>query len=261
MNYRSVGVAMILTATLATAGCGNKEASTAGAGSPSNLSGPLAEAARNAALESQEAAAKVRIAALPKPDLNRPLGEYSKLEDGIQIMFLYLAASKLPPDYEKVSDYFSSDYRSSTDTFRKHDLLAALKPQIDQNMAAAAQQPYAWMEIEGSDNLASYDFKRGGFPVGEFLEDNTRYFSGASSYRLKWVNRESVAFAPVKDEAGAREIESMRTKYDQSPRLKVYFFAQSVDLDEKAVKAYVTRVQIIDRNGRVLFEYGPTPSA
>lgn len=257
MIYRPARFAWILMLMLSASACGKKDQSTSGDAQTPGLTGTLAEAARNAEAESRQAAAQARLAALPKPDTNRSLSDYAKLQDGTQIMFLYLAASKLPPDYEQVAETLSAEYRNSTDSFRKHDLLAALKPQIDQNLAVASQQPYAWMEVENSDNLASYDFKRGGFPVGEFLEENTRYFNDASSYRLKWVNRESVAFAPVKEEAVAREIEQMRASYNQRPHLKIYFFAQSVDLDNKVVKAYVTRVQITDRSGRVLSEYGP----
>ena len=65
---------------------------------------------------------------------------------------------------------------------------------------------------------------------------------------------------PVADEATARQIEAMRSKYDNTPRLKVYFFAQSADLDNQRVNALVTRVQITDKSGRLLAEYGPDGS-
>lgn len=242
---------LLLSASVALSGCKKNDTPDAGTATGATAAtGMMAEAARKAKVEA-------KVAALPKPDLARPLSEYAKLDGGESLMFLYLAAAKLPPDYDAIASDFSSDYRNSNDSFRKHDLLTALKPQIDQHLAAAAQQPYAWMAVDDSDNLGAYDFKRGGFPVTEFLEAKTRYFNDVSGYNLGWTNREALAFAPVKDEAVARDIESMRGKYDQSPRLKVYFFAQSVDLEAKAIKAFVTRVQITDRNGRVLAEYGP----
>jgi len=254
MKQYSLAVA-ILAACATLAACGKQGADTpdASAGKPAPT-GMIAEAAR-------QAEAQAKIAALPKPDMARPLTDYAKLDGGEQLMFLYLAAARLPPDYAAIASEFSSDYRDTSDTFRKQDLLTALMPQIDARIGAAVQQPYAWMEVKASDNLAGYDFQRGGFPVQEFQQEMTRYFNDAHSYRLTWANREALMFATVKDEAVAREIEGMRNEYNNNPRLKVYFFAQAVDLDSKHVKAYVTRVQITDRSGRVLAEYGPDASA
>ena len=58
-------------------------------------------------------------------------------------------------------------------------------------------------------------------------------------------------------EATARELEALRGKWDRKPHLKVFFFAQSADLNAQKVNAYVTHVQVTDRTGRVLAEYGP----
>lgn len=250
MKLHTIAV-LLLSASVVLSGCKKNETPDTGiAAGTIPATGMMADAARKATVDA-------KVAALPKPDMVRPLSEYAKLDSGESLMFLYLAAARLPLDYDAIAKDFSSDYRNSSDSFQKHDLLIALKPQIDQRVAAAAQQPYAWMAVDESGNLGAYDFKRGGFPVAEFLGDKTRYFNDLSDYRLSWTNGEALAFAPVKDEAVAREIESLRIQYDQSPELKVYFFAQSVDLQSKVVKAFVTRVQITDRNGRVLSEYGP----
>lgn len=236
------------------AGCDRKDPSgTGGAAEEPAPTGMMAEAAR-------QAEAQAKIAALPKADMAKPLSDYPKLDGGEHLMFLYLAAARLPPDYPSIADAFSSDYRDTSDSFRKQDLLTALKPRIDARIGEATQQPYAWMELDDSDNLSAYDFQRGGFPVNEFQDEKTRYFNDSSSYRLTWANREAVVFAPVKDEAMARVIEAMRTDYGNTPQLKVYFFAQAADLDSKHVKAVVTRVQITDRSGRVLADYGPDGS-
>lgn len=245
----------ILAACATIAACDKKDPEGAGASSEQPAAtGLMAEAARRAEVQA-------KIAALPKPDMAKPLPDYPKLDGGEHLMFLYLAAARLPPDYPAIASAFSADYRDTRDSFRKQDLLTALKPQITARISEATRQPYAWMEVDDSNNLAGYDFQRGGFPVQEFQEETTRYFNDAYSYRLTWANRDALVFAPVKDEAVAREIEAMRSDYDNKPRLKVYFFAQSADLDNKHVKAYVTRVQITDRSGRVLAEYGPDASA
>lgn len=198
--------------------------------------------------------------ALPRPDMDRPLDSYVELKSGQQVMFLYVAASRLPPDFEKLATAYSREYRQTSDAFRKNDLLQALKPQLEQHIAQAAAAPYAWVEIDDVQ-LQTYDFDRKGFAVGEFTGDHHRYFRDASEYSYAWANRDHVAFAPVADEAIARGLESARANWNTRPRLRIYFFAQSADLNAQRINAYVTRVQVTDRTGRVHAEYGPGGSA
>ena len=255
MNCTARYLTLTIAACLAVVGCKKDDdasaSADAAADAPSGLLGQAATAAK----------ADAAVAALPKPDLARPLTDYEEVNSGKQLMFLYLAASKLPPDYSKVAEAFSSEYRSTEDSFRRNDLLKALQPQMEARVATAAQQPYGWMEVDKHGTVDAYDFKRGGFPISEFSGDTTRYFGDESHYRLSWGNHDAVSFAPVSDESVAREIEAMRGSYDTYPRLKVYFLAQSADLDKQEVKAYVTRVQITDANGRIMAEYGPNPAA
>ncbi|MFT3763460.1 MAG: DUF4852 domain-containing protein [Pseudoxanthomonas sp.] len=203
-----------------------------------------------------EPAAVQAAPGLPKPDLKKPLDGYPELQSGEQIMFLYVAASRLPPDFPKLAENYSQEYRQTSDSFRRNDLLQAIKPQLEQKISAAAASPYAWMLVDNSV-LGAYDFERKGFPVREFDHDGNRYFYDNSDYQIAWANRDQVQFAPVADEAKARELEAMRTQYGNPPRAKVYFFAQSADLNRRIVRAFVTRVQIVDKSGRVIVEYGP----
>lgn len=245
---------LMIAATLALPAC-NKDAKDAGTpanDSPEAPSGMLGEAANKA--KAEQAAA-----ALPQPDTSKPLASYTELDSGNQIMFLYVAASKLPPDYEKLAQSYSREYRESNDSFRKNDLLQAIKPQLDQKIAMAKADPYGWMQIDDA-RLGAYDFDRKGFPVGEFEEGRYRYFNDAYDYNIGWSNYAQMGFLPVADEATARQIESIRAKYGSQPRLKVYFFAQTADLDNQRVNALVTRTQLVDRSGRVLAEYGPDGS-
>lgn len=224
-------------------------------------------------------------AALPQPDPNKPLSAYSEVSSGQDVMFLYAATSQTPPDFEDLAQTFSPEYRQTIDAFGKNDLMQTIKPQLEQGIAKAAAASYAWVDI-GDARLESYDFERQGFTVGEFTQDIDRYFSDAGSYTYQWVNRDQVAFAPVDDEALARKLEAMQTTTDslqrvqdiarqmeelarggslempppQHPHLRVYFFAQSADLNNQRVNAVVTRVQITDHSGDVLFEYGPGES-
>ena len=250
MQIKPMRVAVL--AMLALSACKKDEAAPAheGAAPPSGLLG-------QATAEARIAEAK---AALPQPDAAKPLSSYPELKSGQQIMFLYVAASRLPPDYPKLVESFSQEYRNTNDSFRRNDLIQAITPQIDQKIAEASAMPYAWMEIDDNGSLDAYDFSRKGFPVAEFASSRTRYFGDAYAYKITWSNGHQLAFARVADEAAARQIETMRGDYRNRPRLKVYFFAQSADLNNQTVNALVTRVQIIDKTGRVLAEYGPDGS-
>lgn len=246
-------LSLALLTALALCGC-KKDESKSNAPAPTGLLGQATEKAKQA-----KTAAKLE-AALPQPDASKPLSSYPELKSGQQIMFLYVAASKLPPDFEKLAESFSQEYRETNDSFRKNDLMQAIKPQLAEKIALAKAAPYGWMEVDDSDNLGAYDFDRKGFPVGEFEDSKYRYFNDNYNHKIGWANYSQVAFVPVADEAAARQIEAMRSKYGNTPRLNVYFFAQSADLDNERVNALVTRVQITDKSGRVLVEYGPDGS-
>ena len=249
MSIKPVSIAIL--AVLALSAC-KKEAANADAAGASAPTGLLGQATA----EARVAEAK---AALPQPDAGKPLSTYAELDSGNQLMFLYVAASRLPPDFTKLARSYSKEFRNTSDSFRQNDLLQAIKPQLDQRIAQARADPYGWMDVDNAE-LGAYDFQRKGFPVGAFEEGSYRYFYDNSDYRLGWANGPQLAFAPVPDEAIARQLESMRTGYSNTPRLKIYFFAQSADLDNERVKALVTRVQITDKSGRVLAEYGPDGS-
>ncbi|WP_442683135.1 hypothetical protein ACSBPQ_00470 [Stenotrophomonas sp. JC08] len=250
MTKTALHITALATALLLAA-CGGKKNDDGNNDAPP--AGSLLEAAK------EKGAETAKQDALPKPDTNKPLSSYPELDSGQQVMFLYAAASKLPPDFEKMAEVYSREYRQTNDAFRKSDLLKAIQPQLEQNITQAAAQPYAWVGLDDAQ-LESYDFQRKGFPVGEFSRSISRYFSDASQYTYTWINRDQLAFAPVADEAIAREMESMRGKWDRKPHLKIYFFAQSADLNAQKINAVVTRVQITDRSGRVLAEYGPDGS-
>lgn len=256
MKNHTIALVAAMTLALALAACKGDAKPEADA-SGGVLDHVAAEAKADHAAEEAAVEARQAAAALPQPDLGKPLSSYPELKSGNQIMFLYVAASKLPPDYAKLAEPFSQEYRGTDDAFRRKDLLKAITPQLDQKIAEATASPYAWMEVDEA-NLRAYDFDRGGFPVGEFSGRGSRYFYDNSDYRIGWANPAQVEFAPVADEAAARQLEAMRNNYNNQPRLRVYFFAQSADLSEQKVNALVTGVQIVDKSGRVLAEYGPS---
>ena len=249
-------ILMLMTASVLALSACKQDSKNTDAGSGTDR--PAATGVLGAAAD--KAKAKTVAATVPQPDATKPLSSYPEVDSGMQIMFLYVAASRLPPDFTKLAETYSSEYRETNDSFRKNDLMQAIKPQLEEKIAVAKSMPYGWMDIDDSDNLGAYDFERKGFPIEEFQSGRYRYINDAYQYKLTWANHGQVAFAPVPDETTARQLESMRTNYSNKPRLKIYFFAQSADLNEQKVDAIVTRVQITDKSGRVLAEYGPDGS-
>lgn len=252
---RNITLTLMMASLLALPACKQeaKESDPASARAASEPTGMLGAAA-------DKAKANTAAAAVPQPDASKPLSSYAEVDSGLQIMFLYVAASRLPPDFLKLAETYSSEYRETNDNFRKNDLMQAIRPQLEEKIAIAKSMPYGWMDIDDSDNLGAYDFARKGFPIEEFQSERYRYVNDASEYKLSWANHDQVAFAPVPEETVARQLESMRTNYSNKPRLKIFFFAQSADLNEQKVDALVTHVQITDQSGRVLAEYGPDGS-
>lgn len=196
------------------------------------------------------------LMSLPQADLAKPVSEYVELTNGSQLMFLYTAISGVPADFPKMAEASSREYRETADGFRKSDILKSIQPNLEAGIADAKAKPYYWMSIDGND-IATYDFDKKGFPVNDFSEGSYRYFNDISQYKLTWANAKDVAFSPVGSEDVARKIESMRNDYSNKLTLKVYFFGQSADMNQMAVKAFVTRVQFVDKSGSVLAEYGP----
>jgi len=245
---RSVSTA--LTLSLLLVGCGGR----------GDAASPSTDKDSNAAAAEGEANAdKPAPTPLPQADLAKPLAEYRKLDSGQQVMFLYAAMSRLPTDFDTMASLASQEYRGTADTFRRKDLMGALRPQLEQSIADAGRSPYYWSELEDAD-LQAYDFERKGFPVGEFNGGKYRYFMDIPEYSYTWANPAQVQLAPVADETVARQLEGLRSRWNSKPRLRTYFFVQSADLNQRRINAYVTHVQLLDRSGRVLASYSPDPA-
>lgn len=237
---------LLAIASLALGGCGKKDAEKNANSSTNGKT--IAEIAA-------EAPAAVPVI-LPQPNMSKPLDSYVEINSGIQLMFLYEATSGMPVNYEKVAKQYSKEYRNESDSFKQRDLLMALKPRIDAEIAAVKANPYGVFEIDRNP-LSTYDFDKKGFPIQAFNDERYHYFNDAYEYKLGWSNYRQLAFAPVSDEGIARQLENMRTDYSNQPRLRVFFFAQSVDLNDTKIKAYVTTVQVIDKRGQSLLTYLP----
>jgi hypothetical protein len=189
----------------------------------------------------------------PKADKSIPLDKYQDMNSGKQLLFSHLAFSGMPVDYAKIAESISQEYMRESDEFKKHDILNALKPGIDKEIAKAKEGRYYYMDIDA--RWDKYDFNSKSF-ASTSIGESGRYFSFndvAYGYKLEWPNGAAFGKLIVPDEAQARVIESLRAKYD-SINTRVYFFVSDTKLGETTVLGEITKVKVMDSKGNLLGE-------
>lgn len=239
-NVNKFSLTLCLTAViLSGVGCSKKDSADA-----NNVTPNLADAM------SVEGKAQAAVAAMPQGNVNTPLAQYKELVSDNDIMFAYYALSSISVDYDKVLMSYSEDYRRASDEFKKQDILKALKPKVDQEIAIAKNARYLKMTWNGF-NLKKYDFQAKAFPQDD-LGNSSNLGWQNYGYRLAFTNGDNFKLFKVEDEAKARIIEEKRSKYEQF-NLVVYVYAQDADLNNKFVKSQVMHVSLLDSHGNELF--------
>lgn len=190
------------------------------------------------------------IAALPTANSNTPLDQYTKLTSGNQLMFIYYGILNMPIDYDKIASYYSQDYRSTSDEFKKKDILNALKPRIDSEITKAKGMRYFQTDFDA--NLGHFNFNVKGFPVNMALDSNSSaYISDNAAYQYSFTNGEGFNILKVADEAKARSIETMIDKYPPM-KLVFYVFTQDADPNNRQIKCQIVKVKLLDHQGNEL---------
>lgn len=189
---------------------------------------------------------------LPIADKAMPTESYVEYNSGNQLMFSYLALVSMPIDYKQIAKHYSVDYARESDEFKKNDLLTALKPKIDSEVAKANSQRYIKI-LNNNYQLKKYDFEIKGFSLdGSIGESNSyRYYGDNSEYKLGYTNGEAFRHLKVSVEDDARKIETMRSNYEQM-NITIYCFIKDTDPSTKTVKAEIIKVVLRDKEGNVL---------
>lgn len=188
---------------------------------------------------------------LPKANRDTPLENFVEYNSGNQLMFAYLSLNAIPIDYKEVLNRYSQDYARQSDEFKKNDLLVALKPKIDSEVAKAKSERYVKLMVDTP--IEKYDFEKKGFPVSGALWQPTsyRYFSDNAEYKIGFTNGEGFRYLKLASEDDARKIEELRSKYVPL-QMAVYCYLQDVDMSNKTIKAEIIKVALIDKKGDVL---------
>lgn len=236
----------LLCASLIATGCSKNHAAAASASgsaaaAPSTAAAPIVDA-RTALLN--------RVKNLPQGDSNVPDTQYAELTSGAQLAELFYAVSGMPPDYEALSSIVSEEYRTTSDEFRKRDLLQALRPKIEEQIATYKDPKNRYFRLQALNNnvIQHYDFKTSSFPVQLNVGPNDSiYFNDASKYRIGYINGDAFQRFTVTDEQRAKELESMVTKYwFRGNSALLYIFVQAADTSSNQLQAHIMRVVLND---------------
>lgn len=251
MNAKMVSLALLISVSFLIGGCSKSE-ETADVSPSSNEKPSLQEAL------SVEGQKRATLKALPQADASVPLDKYIPLTSGNQLMFMYYALSNMPVDYEKVASFYSREYRDTDDVFKKRDILKALIPHIDAEIAKARESRYFQLKFRAK--LGSYDFNAKGFPVKNWFEpDSYGYFEDNRGYRYSFTNGDKFKLLKVEDEDKARQIEALiqdyRRRYDRHMLLVYYAFAQAADPGKMQIKSQIVHVKLVDHLGNELLIY------
>jgi hypothetical protein len=231
-------------------------------GNPPSAAANRANAPSGSALASSNTDAA--SSANPTADVHTPTSSYVPIHSGNQIMFLYYAISDEKPDYTNIAGAYSQNYRTTTDAFKKQDILNALKPKVDAEIADARSHRYVSVD-QNSALIGHYNFAKKSFPLNSsvvnlfgstvHLADNsTISFSDNDQYDLILTNGSQFADMPVADETTAKQIESAVSQ-GKMFTVRIYAFAKSTDPNRDGVLCEITRVQLLDASGTLLAEH------
>lgn len=239
------GAVLMLTCALFVGACGGSKDADSKAESSAGADGGRAPVG---------AAAETRAARLPTANADVPLSDYYELEGAHQLASTYYAIGELPPDMDVLARISSSDYAYTPDAFRKQDLMKALEPQLRAQLEHARTNRYFWTDQRGVC-LGHYDMAAGSFPVsGGPTQDSYLYFDNSSEFKLAFTNADAFRHHSVAEETRARELEALVTKGAACGNLRLYVFAQGVDLRSKTVRAQIVKAQLYDYQRRMVTE-------
>lgn len=257
---KHLAVLLICSASIL-AGCSKQEDAAA----PQASGSGAAVSAAPAAVPKEAVSERAAIPTMQQADKSKPLNEYQELTNGRTLLFVHLSVDTMPLDYPRIASLVSAEYSKSKDEFRKNDLLTALRPGIDAEIAKARANRY--YQMTGEVEIEKYDFETKSFRLGTFSDAGSHiYFNDIKDYSIAFINARQFQQLRVEDEAQARRVEAVRAETGAGANalakayakhklfLTIYFFAAEAKLGQPVLLAEVTKVQLRDENGNLLAE-------
>lgn len=210
---------------------------------------------------------------LPQPDNNHPLTSYVNISDSKQVEYLYYALSGVRPDYDKIAQNDWQDYRSTSDEFKKHEMLNAITPQIDARINAAKNQRYITFvtPVVLPSTVGPYDLTVmfQGMRLPSFFSGNAPaqipYGSKFSDYGFycancnNFANLASFSFFPDQDRQNRLANSLTTTGIDETynHKVKVYAFAQTTQKFAGHIETVITRIDLLTSDGKTVLASYP----
>lgn len=274
VSRKALSPLILLSATLALAGCGSHHQSSSTSGTASNsgekpiksLFAPHNQQVPAGFVPSSPdsgtpsaTASGPAAASYSMPNWNEPLTSYLPLRSNNAVMFQYYAHTGVSPNYKTLASNMDQRYRSTSNDFSQHKILKEIKPLIDRKIAEAKAHPYVyWPMYQAS--LANYSFKRHGFSLsGTMLitGGNIGYDNwNTTQFTVEIRNSSDFSFLPVKDKKLAKEIENFISQ-DDAIYVRPYLYVNGASLSNHLVKATCTAIQILGPQKQVLMTWRP----
>ncbi len=240
MNSRICFAASLFALLLG--GCGDKQSTAAVPQPPAT------------ATQSQPAMPKLAMA-----DVSIPLEHYQPLTND-QALYLAVSLSTAPVIYDQLAVDESVEYARTSDSFKRQELMNALKPQIDGKLAEVKQNGrYVYVDLPpGKISLGHYNLDKKAFPVNGLVAANMRL---SNMEKFEWLSL---------PEGQAREVEAALSKgiafkiNEHESELgvpgrfptvsRLYVFAQGPGPDGRGVTYQVTKIVMKDTEGKLVTE-------
>lgn len=186
---------------------------------------------------------------------------YVLLKDPVQLVSQEVVLMPPPLNYDRIAKALSLKYVRTDDTFKKKDILASLKPKIDELLKEAGENHY--MILSSKPYFENYDFNKKSFQLSTFNEDRTFGYSNDGNMdnraSIDFSNKKKFNLLKVEDEAVAREIEDLRSASNFNDNsMKTFIFIQKThqlsDNTSPFLVAEIMKVQILGKKGNIIFE-------
>lgn len=241
---KSLHTLLFILVVSALAACGKSDKPAPAADALSHMK----DAATNPAAAAELKKETVTAAALPQADASTAETSYVPVNSGAQLAYLYYAVSGIPVDYEKLAAIVSQEFRTTSNEFKKQEILQTLKPKIDQQIASFKQNHY--VVIDTSYQLDHIDMASKSFPLrGLPSNDSYIYYQDSSTYKLALTNAEAFSKYKAASDEQARELEGLVEKYHARGNARLYLYAQDTDMNAQLVRFQAVKIKLLAEDG------------
>ena len=216
---------------------------------------------------------------LPHADIKVPDSSYQVASNSnADLYFARLAFENPPLNYDAIAKSLDYKYANTNDAFMKQEILASLKPRIDQRIENAKANRY-YVITDNGLKFGHYDFEKKSFPIEEFIntappdsshafepqirlynsKEKSTYLGSDAHISVIVTNPESFTSLSVADNDTARRMEEFinLNSYDKPYNVQIYTAIQGYpkNYDRKDyLYGEVTKIRVIDYKGNLIGE-------